>query len=60
VTDSSAIARVEIESLSKMGDLLGFAACKVLKAPQLANKMVNRASLRKRLGEQRRRLIVIR
>jgi len=40
--------------------LLGFAACRVLKAPQMADKSVNRTNLGKPLGEQRGRLIVIR
>ena len=49
VTDSSAIARVEVESLSKTGGSFGVAACNVLKAPQLASIKAKRTDLRKPL-----------
>ena len=57
VTDSRAIARVEVESLIKTG-ALGFAALVMPAAPQRPVKRVMLSSLRKAL-EQRERLIVI-
>ena len=49
VKDSSAIARVEVDSLSKTGGSFGVAACNVLKVPQLTSKKVKRTVLRKPL-----------
>jgi len=49
VKDSSAIARVEVDSLSKTGDSFGVASCDELKALQLASKKAKRTVLRKPL-----------
>jgi hypothetical protein len=59
VTDSSAIARVEAESLIRTGALLGFAARTVLTLPQILARTTRLTRLRKLLGEQRRELILI-
>jgi hypothetical protein len=50
VTDSSAIARVEAESLIKMG-AFGFAAAAVVTAPQTAVRRTRLKTRKKLLGE---------
>jgi len=59
VTDSIAIARVETDSLSRTGDLPGFAACTVISPAATAHKDAKITSLRMALGRQRGEPIVI-
>ncbi len=58
VTDSRAIARVEAESVIKIGDLF-VAARVVLTLPQIAVIRAKLIRVRRILAEQRRRLIII-